>query len=53
MFCFDGADARAMAALGFRFCTVSSDQAMLRDAARAELSEARAEGSSASRKRPK
>jgi 4-hydroxy-2-oxoheptanedioate aldolase len=47
MFCFDGADARAMAALGFRFCTVSSDQALLRDAARAELSEARAEGPSA------
>ena len=42
MFCFDGADARAMAALGFRLCTVSSDQVLLRGAARAELAAARA-----------
>ncbi len=31
MFCFDGADARAMAALGFRLCSVSSDQTLLRE----------------------
>src|SRR6202166_1890279 len=37
MFCFDGADARAMLALGFRLCTISSDQALLRAAARSEL----------------
>ncbi len=42
MFCFDGADARAMAALGFRLCSVSSDQALMRSAAKAELSAARA-----------
>jgi 4-hydroxy-2-oxoheptanedioate aldolase len=43
MFCFDGADARAMQALGFRLCTISSDQALLRAAARSELAAARAE----------
>src|SRR5271157_244435 len=42
MFCFDGADARDMAAHGFRLCTVSSDQILLREAARAELAAARA-----------
>ncbi len=42
MFCFDGADAREMAALGFRLCSVSSDQSLLRGAARAELWAARA-----------
>src|SRR5271165_5738158 len=42
MFCFDGADARAMAAKGFRLCTISSDQILLREAARAELAAARA-----------
>src|SRR5262249_49800213 len=26
MFCFDGADARAMQMLGYRLCTISSDQ---------------------------
>jgi 4-hydroxy-2-oxoheptanedioate aldolase len=41
MFCFDGADARAMAALDFKLCSVSSDLAMLRAAARAELAAAR------------
>ena len=41
MFCYDGADARAMAALGFRLCSVGSDGAMLRAAARAELAAAR------------
>jgi 2-keto-3-deoxy-L-rhamnonate aldolase RhmA len=42
MFCFDGADARDMAAHGFRLCTVSYDQVLLRGAARAELAAARA-----------
>lgn len=42
MFCFDGADAREMAAQGFRLCSVSSDQILLRGAARAELTAARA-----------
>jgi 4-hydroxy-2-oxoheptanedioate aldolase len=41
MFCFDGADARAMQALGYRLCTISSDQTLLRAAARAELAAAR------------
>jgi 4-hydroxy-2-oxoheptanedioate aldolase len=42
MFCFDGADARAMLALGYRVCTIASDQALMRAAARAELAAARA-----------
>jgi 4-hydroxy-2-oxoheptanedioate aldolase len=42
MFCFDGADARAMQALGYRLCTISSDQTLLRAAARSELAAARA-----------
>jgi 4-hydroxy-2-oxoheptanedioate aldolase len=50
MFCFDGADARAMAALGFKLCSVSSDQTLLRGAARSELAAARAQASPASRK---
>ena len=37
MFCFDGADAAAMAALGFRLCSVGTDGGLLRAAARAEL----------------
>jgi 4-hydroxy-2-oxoheptanedioate aldolase len=41
MFCYDGADARAMAALGFKLCSVGSDGAFLRAAARAELAAAR------------
>ena len=41
MFCFDGKDARALAALGYRLCTVSTDQLMLGAAARAELAAAR------------
>jgi 4-hydroxy-2-oxoheptanedioate aldolase len=41
MFCFDGADARAMQTLGFRLCTISSDQALLRAVARSELAVAR------------
>jgi 4-hydroxy-2-oxoheptanedioate aldolase len=41
MFCFDGADAAAMGALGFRLCSISSDQMLLRAAARAELEAAR------------
>jgi 4-hydroxy-2-oxoheptanedioate aldolase len=42
MFCFDGADARAMQALGFQLCTISSDQTLLRAVARSELAAARA-----------
>jgi len=42
MFCFDGADARAMLALGYRLCTISSDQTLLRAVARSELAAARA-----------
>jgi 4-hydroxy-2-oxoheptanedioate aldolase len=42
MFCFDGADARAMQALGFQLCTISSDQTLLRAMARSELAAARA-----------
>src|SRR5271157_3723134 len=42
MYCFDGADARAFAALGFRLCSVASDQTLLRAAAAAELAAARA-----------
>ena len=53
MFCFDGADARAMAAKGFRLCSVSSDQMLLRGAARAELAAARGKGASAGRKNKK
>jgi 4-hydroxy-2-oxoheptanedioate aldolase len=41
MFCFDGADARAMQGLGYRVCTISSDQNLLRAAARSELAAAR------------
>jgi 4-hydroxy-2-oxoheptanedioate aldolase len=41
MFCFDGADARAMLALGYRLCTIASDQTLLRSAARGELAAAR------------
>src|SRR5271157_5997913 len=50
MYCSDGADARAFAALGFRLCSVASDQTLLRAAAAAELAAARAP---ASRKREK
>ena len=53
MFCFDGADAAAMAGLGFRLCSVASDQTLMRGAARAELKAARAGPSSGSRKRAK
>jgi 4-hydroxy-2-oxoheptanedioate aldolase len=42
MFCFDGADARAMLALGYRVCTIASDHALMRTAAQAELAAARA-----------
>jgi 4-hydroxy-2-oxoheptanedioate aldolase len=41
MFCFDGADARAMLALGYRLCTIASDHALMRAAAQAELVAAR------------
>ena len=50
MFCFDGADASAMAALGFRLCSIASDQTLLRGAARAELEAARARAAPGSRK---
>ena len=60
MFCFDGADARAIAGLGFRLCSISTDQTLLREAARAELEAARtgaaaprAEGVPAPRKKAK
>ena len=43
MFCYDGADAAAMAALGLRLCSVGSDGAFLRAAAQAELARARGE----------
>ena len=43
-FCFDGADARAMLAVGFRLCSVATDQLLLRGAARTELTAARAAG---------
>jgi 4-hydroxy-2-oxoheptanedioate aldolase len=42
MFCFDGADARAMLALGYRLCTIASDHALMRAAAQGELAAARA-----------
>jgi 2-keto-3-deoxy-L-rhamnonate aldolase RhmA len=41
MFCFDGADAKAMQALGYRLCTISSDQNLMRAAASRELAAAR------------
>jgi len=44
MFCFDGTDACAMLALGFRLCSVGTDQTLLRGAARAELKAARGHG---------
>ena len=50
MFCFDGADAGAMTALGFKLCSVATDQTLLRGAAMAELAAAQAP---ASRKRAK
>ena len=43
MFCFDGVDARAMLALGYRLCTIASDHALMRSAAQAELAAARSE----------
>ncbi len=42
MFCFDGADAHAMLALGYRLCTIASDHALMRTAAQGELAAARA-----------
>jgi 4-hydroxy-2-oxoheptanedioate aldolase len=53
MFCFDGADAAVMAALGFALCSVASDQTLLRGAARAELEAARARAAPRSGKREK
>ena len=50
MYCFDGADAAAMAALGFRLCSIASDQTLLRAAARAEIEAARAGAARAPRK---
>ncbi len=45
MFCYDGADAGAMAALGLKLCSVGSDGAFLRAAARAEIEAARGQPS--------
>jgi len=42
MFCFDGADAGAIAALGFKLCSIATDQTLLRAAAKAELAAAQA-----------
>jgi 4-hydroxy-2-oxoheptanedioate aldolase len=44
MFCFDGADAAAMADLGFKLCSVGSDGSLLRAAAVSELVAARRQG---------
>ncbi len=41
MFCYDGADAARMAALGLKLCSIGSDGSLLRTAARAELAAAR------------
>lgn len=41
LFCFEGARANAMAARGFALCSVSTDQQLLRLAARSELAAAR------------
>ena len=51
MFCFDGADARAMLALGYRLCTIASDHALMRAAAQAELAAARADAPESRRRR--
>ncbi len=53
MFCFDGADAAAIAPLGFKLCSVATDQTLLRGAARTELEAARASLGRATRKRGK
>src|SRR5271165_6721494 len=45
MFCFDGADAGAIAALGFKLCSIATDQTLLRAAAKAELVAAQAHAS--------
>jgi 4-hydroxy-2-oxoheptanedioate aldolase len=50
MFCYDGADAAAMAALGFKLCSVGSDGSLLRAAATAELATARGQGAPAAAK---
>jgi 4-hydroxy-2-oxoheptanedioate aldolase len=41
MFCYDGADARAMLKLGFQLCTVGRDQTLMRTVIRSELAAAR------------
>jgi 4-hydroxy-2-oxoheptanedioate aldolase len=50
MYCLGGADAAAMAALGFKLCPISSDLNMLRASARAELAAARGKAARASGK---
>ncbi len=50
MFCYDGADAFAMAGLGFKLCSVGSDGSLLRAAAIAELGAARGQAAPASGK---
>ena len=42
MFCYDGDDARAMAARGFKLCNIANDHMLLRAAARKEIAAARA-----------
>ena len=41
LFCFTGAQAKAMGARGFAFCTIATDAMLLANAARAELTDAR------------
>lgn len=53
MFCYDGVDAAAMAALGFKLCSVGSDATFLSAAARAELAAARGESAPSSGGAPK
>jgi 4-hydroxy-2-oxoheptanedioate aldolase len=53
IFCFDGADAAAMAALGLRLCSIATDTTLLRGAARAELEAAGARAAAGTRKRTK
>jgi 4-hydroxy-2-oxoheptanedioate aldolase len=53
MFCYDGADAGAMADLGFKLCSVGSDSSLLSAAARTELAAARRQLAPGSGKAPK
>jgi len=53
MFCFDGDDASAMAALGFKLCSISSDQRLLQAASRKEIAAARQESPATPRRSKK